>query len=71
LEPTRQDYIAAAKLSNLCRRAGTQLATIDAIIAQLAIAHDATLLTTDRDFVLAAATIPLRVWTPPVSAIGV
>jgi len=67
LEPTRQDYVAAARLSNLCRQAGVQLATVDAILAQLAIAHDATLLTTDRDFVLAAAHIPLRVWTPPAA----
>ncbi|MCL2317196.1 MAG: PIN domain-containing protein [Actinomycetia bacterium] len=64
LEPARDDYIAAAGLSNTCRRAGVQLATIDALIAQMAIAHDVTLLTADQDFVHAAAHIPLRVWKP-------
>ena len=64
LEPGRDDYIAAAELSNACRRAGVQLATIDAMIAQMAIAHDVTLLTTDRDFTHAAAHVPLRLWKP-------
>ena len=62
LEPTRADYVAAAELSTTCRRAGVQLGTIDAIIAQAAIAHDVTLLTTDADFTNASAHIPLRVW---------
>lgn len=64
LEPTRSDYVSAAGLSNVCRRSGVQLATIDSIIAQMAIAHDVTLLTTDRDFAYAAAHTPLRVWKP-------
>ena len=62
LEPSREDYIAAAELINECRRSGVQLGTIDAIIARLAIAYDVTLLTTDRDFTYAAQCIPLRVW---------
>ncbi len=64
VEPTRGDYLAAAGLANVCARAGVKLGTIDALIAQLAIAHDLTLLTTDRDFSHAAAHIPLRVWHP-------
>jgi len=64
LEPSRADYVAAAGLSNTCRPAGVQLGTVDAVIAQLAIAHHATLLTADRDFVVASAHIPLRVWAP-------
>lgn len=64
VEPTREDYLAAAGLASTCARAGVQLGTIDALIAQLAIAHDLTLLTTDRDFEHAAAHIPLRIWTP-------
>ena len=63
LEPSRDDYISAAELINTCRRSGVQLGTVDAIIAQLAIAYDVTLLTTDRDFANAAAYIPLRVWS--------
>lgn len=62
LEPTRSDYMAAAGLSNACRQAGVQLGTIDAMIAQMAIANDVTLLTTDLDFTNASAHIPLRVW---------
>jgi predicted nucleic acid-binding protein len=62
VEPTWTDYEAAAGLSNTCRRAGVQLSSIDALIAQLAITHDLALLTTDQDFVHAARHIPLRVW---------
>lgn len=65
LAPDRQDYIDAAGLRNLCRRAGVQLGTIDALVAQLCVRHDLTLLTTDSDFVLAARHCPLRVWKPP------
>lgn len=63
LEPSRDDYVAAAGLCNTCRRYGVQLGTVDAIIAQLAIAHGVTLLTTDRDFVNASVHIPLKVWS--------
>ena len=62
VEPTREDYVGAAELSTTCRRAGVPLPTIDALIAQLAIAHDLTLLTTDADFRHAARYVPLRVW---------
>jgi hypothetical protein len=60
--PTRLDYAGAADLSVTCRRGGMQLGVVDALLAQLAIARDLTLLITDRDFQHAAAHIPLRVW---------
>ncbi len=63
VEPRWADYEAAAELSNACRRQGVQLGAVDALLAHLAIARELTLLTTDRDFVHAAACIPLRVWT--------
>jgi predicted nucleic acid-binding protein len=63
LAPNRQDHIDAADLRNRCRRAGLQIGTIDAVIAQLCIRHDLRLLTTDNDFVLAARHCALRVWT--------
>lgn len=63
LAPNRQDHIDAADLRNRCRRAGLQIGTIDAVIAQLCIRHDLMLLTTDNDFVLAARHCALRVWT--------
>jgi predicted nucleic acid-binding protein len=62
LAPNRLDHIDAAELRNRCRRAGLQIGTIDAVIAQLCIRHDLTLLTTDNDFVLAARHCTLRVW---------
>jgi len=62
LAPNRQDHIDAADLRNRCRRAGLQIGTIDAVIAQLCIRHDLMLLTTDNDFVLAARHCTLRVW---------
>ncbi|MBK8445310.1 MAG: PIN domain-containing protein [Micropruina sp.] len=64
IEPTRDDYVAAAGLANECRRAGVQLNSVDALIAQLAIAHDLLLMTTDGDFAHAARVIPLRLWRP-------
>ncbi len=62
LAPDRQDHIDAAELRNRCRRAGLQIGTIDAVIAQLCIRHQLKLLTTDNDFVLAARYCNLRVW---------
>lgn len=64
VEPTRDDYVAAATLSNTCRRKGIQLATIDSLVAQLCIVNDLVLLTTDADFRHAARHVPLRVWSP-------
>lgn len=64
LSPDRQDHVEAAELRNRCRRAGIQVGTIDAILAQLCIRHDLTLLTTDNDFVGIAAHSTLRLWKP-------
>jgi predicted nucleic acid-binding protein len=62
LVPDREDHIQAADVRNRCRRAGVQLGTIDALIAQLCIQHGLTLLSTDRDFSHAAKHVPLTVW---------
>jgi predicted nucleic acid-binding protein len=64
VEPDRDDYIAAAEIRNTCRRSGVQLGTVDALIAQLAIRHDHTLLTTDCDFQHATPHVDLRLWRP-------
>jgi len=61
----RQDYIDAAELRNVCRRAGVQMGTIDALLSQLCIRHELILLTTDGDFTLAARHCSLRVWRKP------
>ena len=65
LAPDRQDHIEAADLRNRCRRAGVQIGTIDALLAQICIRHELTLLTSDRDFELAASHCPLSVWKAP------
>ena len=57
LIPDREDHVSAAELRNGARRRGLQLATIDALLAQLAIRHDLMFLTTDQDF------SPLANWT--------
>ena len=62
LQPDRDDHISAAALRNGCRRAGVQIGTIDALLAQLCVRHDLTLLTTDKDFTHASKHCPLRVW---------
>lgn len=64
IAPDRDDYVAAARSATLCRSAGVQLGSVDALIAQIAISRGLTLLTTDRDFEAAARRIPLDVWRP-------
>jgi len=63
LQPDREDHIAAAALRNTCRQAGVQIGTVDAVLAQLCIRHDLELLSTDKDFELAAKHCGLRVWS--------
>jgi len=63
INPGRIDHIEAAELRNHCRRHGVQLGTIDALIAQLCIRHDLTLLSTDGDFKHAAKYCRLRNWS--------
>ena len=62
IQPDRNDHVGAAALRNTCRRGGVQIGTIDALLAQLCIRHELTLLTTDKDFVHAAKNCPLSVW---------
>ena len=50
LTPDRQDHVEAAALRNDCRRRGIQIGTIDALLAQLCIRNDLTMLTADQDF---------------------
>lgn len=64
LFPDRQDHIDAAELRNRCRRAGVQVGTIDALLAQWCIRHSLVLLTTDKDFVRVAGHCALQMWKP-------
>lgn len=63
LAPDRGDHIAAAALRNLCRTRGVQIGTIDALLAQLCLRHDLTLLTTDEDFSHMSNHCELRIWS--------
>src|SRR5438270_265360 len=65
LVPDRDDHIDAAELRNRCRRAGIQIGTIDALLAQLCIRHDLTMLTTDGDFRHIARHCALKLWNVP------
>ena len=62
LVPDRRDHIDAADLRNKCRRRGVQIGTIDALLAQLCLRHDLTMLTADRDFRNIAAHCALKLW---------
>jgi hypothetical protein len=62
LIPDRDDHIRAAALRNHCRRAGMQIGTIDALLAELCIRHDLTMLATDNDFKHIAAHSALKIW---------
>jgi hypothetical protein len=58
-----QDHVDAAELRNSCRRSGVQIGTIDALLAQLCIRHDLTMLATDKDFQHIAKLAPMKLWT--------
>jgi predicted nucleic acid-binding protein len=63
--PDRDDHIEAAALRNRCRRAGIQIGTIDALLAQLCIHHDLTMLSADHDFRHIAGQYALKLWREP------
>ena len=65
LVPDRDDHVRAAELRNHCRRKGVQVGTIDALLAQLCIRHDLTMLTTDKDFRHIADHSTLKLWNQP------
>ncbi len=67
VQPDRDDHIGAADIRNTCRRAGVQVGTVDALIAQLCIRHSLTLLSTDQDFLHAAKHTKLKVWAVPTT----
>ena len=65
IAPDRDDHIEAAQLRNHCRRKGVQIGTIDALLAQLCIRHDLTMLTADQDFTRVAEHSRLKLWSQP------
>jgi hypothetical protein len=65
LAPERRDHVEAAELRNACRRRGVQIGTIDALIAQLCLRRDLTLLTADKDLRPVAMHCALKLWSVP------
>jgi predicted nucleic acid-binding protein len=64
LVPDRRDHMEAAELKNECRRTGIQIGTIDALLAQLCLRYDLTMLSADRDFERIAERSALNLWRP-------
>lgn len=62
LVPDRNDHIDAADLRNDCRRHGIQIGTIDALLAQLCLRYDLTMLTADTDFQRISLRSKLKIW---------
>ena len=60
--PDRDDHVAAADLRTSCRQRGMQVGTIDALLAQLCIRHELTMVTTAADFARSATHHPLYLW---------
>ena len=58
-----------ADLRHRCRRAGVQLGTVGALIAQLCIRHDLVLLTMDGDFAAAAKHSDPEVWKQAIARV--
>jgi predicted nucleic acid-binding protein len=63
LVSNREDHVQAAELRNRCRRAGVQIGTIDALLAQLCLRHELTMLTADEDFRRISQHSKLKVWS--------
>ena len=55
LPATRETYVSASRLRNLCRRKGVQASPVDFLIAAICVENGYPLLTSDRDFSLIAA----------------
>lgn len=47
---TGEDYVTAAQFNNLCRAKGVQGSNTDFLICAVAVRHDLSVFTTDRDF---------------------
>jgi hypothetical protein len=63
---TKEQYIEASNMSNVCRRAGVSAATIDCLIAAQCIMHNGVLLTLDDDFKRISGCCGLRLYPIPI-----
>ncbi len=58
-------YARAAELFRIARAHGLTLATVDALIATLALENGAKLFSLDTDFVHLSRMVPLEIYQPP------
>lgn len=56
---TTEDHVTAARFFNLCRTKGIQSSNTDVLICAVAIHHKLAIFTTDKDFTLYAAHLPI------------
>ncbi|TGM62954.1 PIN domain nuclease [Leptospira meyeri] len=61
INPTNKDHILAAQLRNDLAKKGLTVASIDVLIAQMAISHNLTLATYDSDFEKIAQNSKLKI----------
>jgi predicted nucleic acid-binding protein len=61
-------YREASAISRLARSKGISLKTIDTLIAAIALEHNASLFSEDKDFMRIARIIPLRLYRLPTQA---
>ncbi len=56
---SHKDYVTAAQFYNLCRAKGIQGSNTDFLICAVAVQHDCSIFTTDRDFPHFASCLPI------------
>ena len=59
------DHLLAATLVNACARKGVAISSVDGLLAALAVNRNASLFTTDRDFVRVSQLFPLKLFPIP------
>jgi predicted nucleic acid-binding protein len=64
VELEQHDYEEAARISNLCRRAGIAGSAIDMLMCSVSLRHGWEIFTTDRDFVQYQRNVPIRLLNP-------
>lgn len=60
-----RDYEEAARISNMCRRAGITTSSVDMLMCAVSLRTDWEILTTDRDFLQYGSVIQIRLMKSP------
>jgi hypothetical protein len=59
-----RDYEEAARISNMCRRAGVTGSSVDMLMCSVSLRHDWEIFTTDRDFLQYTRVVRIRLLNP-------